>query len=254
MGWWVWTIGIVIFIAATSWWYGPRRRRRDQREVVRALRVCLDHDVAALEADLRQLGYDLGSRYHDPEVRRDYDLVVSTVASARQWIAELDAPEDASSITETLAEGRYALACAQARIEDEPLPDRRLPCFFNPRHGPSVADVPWKAYESTAVEIPACRADAARIAAREEPDSRMIWTGWRRVPYWAAGSSFLGYSTGYFAGDWSGSTDAVRETVSFCLIGPRVAADGFMIDPAMGWVGDGGGGCGGGDGGGGGGG
>src|SRR5262245_33758208 len=248
MGWWVWTIGIVIVVAAVSWWSGPRKRRRDQREIVRALRVCLDHDVDALETDLRRLEHSLGSRYHDPEIRRDYDLVESSIASARQSISELDNPVDAYSITETLAEGRYASACVQARIDDVPLPERRMPCFFNPQHGPSGADVPWMAYDSTEVEVPACGTDAGRIAAGERPDIREIWTGWRQVPYWSAGSSFLGYSTGYFAGDWSGSPDAIREAVDFCLVGPRVGAHGLMGDPAVGWVGDGGGGCGGGGG------
>jgi hypothetical protein len=73
-------------------------------------------------------------------------------------------------------------------------------------------------------------------------------TGWRQVPYWAAGSSFLGYSTGYFAGDWSSSTDAVRDAVGFCLIGPRIGAAGLMGDPSLLGIGDGGGGGGGGGG------
>lgn len=221
MVWWVWSaIGIISVGSLVLWERGAGTRRRDQRKIFRAVKVCLDEDVATLEADLRELEYDLGSRYHDPEVRRDYDRVVASITSARQWIAVLDDPEGAYAITESLAEGRYALACVQARIADEPLPERRMPCFFNPQHGPSVADVPWTSCGDTAVEVPACAADTARIAAGEKPDSREVSTGWRRVPYWDASPAFLWYSTGYFGGDWPGCSTDVAAAVNFCLIGP----------------------------------
>jgi hypothetical protein len=128
------------------------------------------------------------------------------------------------------------LACVRARIDDEPLPERRMPCFFNPQHGPSAAVAPWTSYRDTPVEVPACAMDAARIAAGERPDIREVWTGWRRVPYWdAAPLSFAWYSTGYFGGDWPGSTD-VAAAVNFCLIGPVpfVGVDGLIMGTPFG--------------------
>jgi hypothetical protein len=242
MIWWVWSVIAVVAVGSLALWErGAGTRRRDQRTIFRAIKVCLDEDVAALEADLRRMEYDLGSRYHYPEVRRDYDLVVSAIASARQSIAELVAPEDAYPISETLAEGRYALACVRAHIDDEPLPERRMPCFFNPQHGPSVAVAPWESYGDTAVEVPACEADAARVAAGERPDIREVWTGWRRVPYWdAAPPPFVWYSTGYFGGDWSGSPTEVASAVNFCLIGPvpTMRTDGTLVYSSF-WDGDG---------------
>jgi hypothetical protein len=241
MIWWVWSaIAIVAVGSVALWERGAGTRRRDQRKIFRALRACLEEDVAALEADLRQMEYDLGSRYHYPEVRRDYDCVVSSIASARQSIAELDDPEGSYPITEALAEGRYALACVRAHIDDEPLPERRMPCFFNPQHGPSVADAPWRSYGDTAVEVPACGADAARIAAGKRPDVREIWTGWRRLPYWDASPSFLWYSTGYFGSDWPGTRTDVASAVNYCLIGPvpMMSADGTIMHTPF-WGGDG---------------
>jgi hypothetical protein len=70
MVWWVWSvIGIVTVGAVAFWFSGARKRRRDQRRIRRAVKKCLNDDVAALEADLHQLEYDLGGRYHYPEVR-----------------------------------------------------------------------------------------------------------------------------------------------------------------------------------------
>jgi hypothetical protein len=160
--------------------------------------------------------------------------VVSSIASARRSIAKLGDPEGAYSITETLAEGRYALACVRARIDDEPVPERRLPCFFNPQHGPSVTDVPWTSYRDREVEVPACAADATRIAAGEKPDSREVWTGSRKVPYWdASPPPFLWYSTGYFGGDWPASSTDVASAVNYCLIGPipAMSTDGTLAYP-----------------------
>lgn len=235
MIWWVWSAIVLIAIGGFAYWRsGARTRRRDQRKIRRAITTCLTDDVTTLEADLHQLEYDLGGRYHYPEVRRDYDQVVSSAASARQAIAELGELDGAYPITETLAEGRYALACLRARIDDEPLPERRLPCFFNPQHGPSVTDVPWTSYRDRAVEVPACRADAAHIAVGEKPDSREVWTGWRTVPYWDAWPpAFLWYSTGYFGGDWPASSTDVALAVNYCLIGPvpRMSADGTIVHP-----------------------
>ncbi|MEU1307105.1 hypothetical protein ABZ443_46500, partial [Streptomyces shenzhenensis] len=39
--------------------------------------------------------------------------------------------------------GRASLAQLSARRAGRPLPARRPPCFFDPRHGPSVTDAGW---------------------------------------------------------------------------------------------------------------
>jgi|RhiMethySRZTD1v2_1073278.scaffolds.fasta_scaffold99419_6 hypothetical protein len=237
MIWWVWSAIALIAVGGFAYWRsGARTRRREKRKIRRAITTCLTDDVAALEADLHQLEYDLGGRYHYPEVRRPYDRVVSSIASARRSIAKLGDLEGAYQVTETLAEGRYALACVRAGIDDEPLPERRLPCFFNPQHGPSVTDVLWTSYGDREVQVPACAADATRIAAGEKPDSREVWTGWRTVPYWeAAPPAFLWYSTGYFGGDWPASPADVALAVNYCLIGPvpRMSADGTIVHPLI---------------------
>jgi hypothetical protein len=107
--------------------------------------------------------------------------------------------EEVSTITDTLSTGRYALACVQARVAGVELPELRSPCFFNPQHGPSVADVVWTTSRYGTRTVPACAQDSARLAARQQPELRTVTIGSRTVPYWEAGAAFAPYSRGYFA-------------------------------------------------------
>src|SRR6478752_1211673 len=47
------------------------------------------------------------------------------------------------AVSRNIAEGQYRLACAEALANGQPKPGRRPMCFFDPRHGMSVADVSW---------------------------------------------------------------------------------------------------------------
>ena len=86
-------------------------------------------------------------------------------------------PDDVRHVTEILDDGRYAIACVRARAAGEPLPTRRPPCFFDPRHGLSVTDVPWTPPGGATRDVPACALDAERVAAGADPDSRMVMVG-----------------------------------------------------------------------------
>ena len=101
---------------------------------------------------------------------------------------------------EALEEGRWAMASAKARMAGEEPPERRPPCFFDPRHGPSTRDVLWSPPYGQPREVPACEADALRVEQGEEPAPREIEWGGRRVPYWQAGAAYAPYAGGYFGG------------------------------------------------------
>jgi len=85
-------------------------------------------------------------------------------------------------------------------VAGAPLPELRVPCFFNPQHGPSVANVMWTDPRRGTRTVPACAQDAARVANHEVPAVRTIKIGSRTVPYWEAGAAYLPYGKGYFAG------------------------------------------------------
>jgi hypothetical protein len=73
-------------------------------------------------------------------------------------------------------------------------------CFFNPLHGPSVTEVLWTRPGHGARRVPACATDADRVTNKLLPEVRTVKIGARSMPYWAAGSAFLPYAEGYFAG------------------------------------------------------
>ena len=92
------------------------------------------------------------------------------------------------------------MASAQARLRGETPPERRPPCFFDPRHGPSSRDVLWSPPFGEEREVPACEADAQRVERGEDPETREVeWNG-RRVPYWNAGPAYGPFAGGLFGG------------------------------------------------------
>ena len=105
-------------------------------------------------------------------------------------------------MAKALEEGRYLMTRAKARLEGRALPDRRLPCFFDPRHGPSVADAWFAPPGGEAREVPVCAGDKVRLEEGEQPESRLVASGGRMVPYWSAPSHFGGYFGGFVPG-WS---------------------------------------------------
>ncbi len=138
-------------------------------------------------------------------------------------------PAEISKITDTLATGRYALACVQARGSGQPLPELRVPCFFNPQHGPSVTDVMWTQPRCGTRTVPACAQDAARVANREAPEVRMVKIGPRTIPYWEAGDAYLPYGRGYFP---AGGTALIW------AFDPSVSSAGHEFGGAGGYGGD----------------
>ncbi|UUZ58055.1 hypothetical protein [Nocardioides sp. B-3] len=95
--------------------------------------------------------------------------------------------EDVLASEQLLADAHYHRAAVLALVAGEPLPARREPCFFDPRHGPSMSDVDWTPLGGVARTVPVCAADARRLAGGEAPVTRLIRIGDRYVPVHEAG-------------------------------------------------------------------
>jgi hypothetical protein len=80
------------------------------------------------------------------------------------------------------------------------LPERRPPCFFDPRHGPSVADVEWAPPGGAPREVPACAADTERIRNGLEPSTRQVLVDDRQVPFYQAPAYYGPWYGGFFGG------------------------------------------------------
>ncbi|MEE4594319.1 hypothetical protein V2J94_20920 [Streptomyces sp. DSM 41524] len=200
-------VAVLIVLAAVgaSGLYLVRRTRKQRRERERA---ALDQVRGAVEEDITAYGEKLGGTRFDPadpastpEMADDYGRALDAYEEAKARSAAARRPEDVRPVTEALEEGRFALAVLEARREGGPLPQRRPPCFFDPRHGPSVRDVPWAPPGGTQRSVPACAADATRVDDGRYPDARTVPVGGdRRRPYWDAGPAYGPWASGYFGG------------------------------------------------------
>ncbi len=164
-----------------------------------------DEDVTLLGEELARLGGEVHDRDLDQETRLDYQRALDAYESAQRTVPKLDDVEQISTVTDTLATGRYSIVCVRARLAGREVPERRVPCFFNPQHGPSVTDVVWTNPRRGTRTVPACAQDAARLRAGEQPEMRYVEYGGRRVPYWEAGLAWAPYGNGYFAAGAGGA-------------------------------------------------
>lgn len=219
-----------------------RKRTAARHEAELApVRQLAEEDVTALGVELQELDLDLAGRELDAGARADYQRALDAYESAKPAAAALARPDEVRHVTEILEDGRYAMACVRARVEGQPLPQRRPPCFFDPRHGLSVADVPWTPPGGSQRDVPACSLDVERVRAGAEPDIRKVMVGSRRVPYWQGGRAYQPYAQGYFGGfgpmDWMFM--GMLFSGGFEGIGEGIGAIGEGIGDVLGGLGDG---------------
>jgi hypothetical protein len=157
-------------------------------------------DVVALGDDIRALDLDMEMPSADPEAKQHYGLAVERYTQASEALDRARRPEDLQPVTELLEEGRWAMEAARAEMEGRPAPEHRPPCFFDPRHGPSVTDVEWAPPGGQPRPVPACAADAVRIRDGEDPNVRQVPRNGELVPYWQAGPAFGPWAGGFFGG------------------------------------------------------
>ncbi|MGW1803622.1 hypothetical protein [Streptomyces sp. NPDC002078] len=177
-----------------------RRRAEEQRAALDRLRVVVDEDITAFGEELDRLDFQPAEPGADDAMRADYEHALDAYETAKQRMAAASRPEDVRTVTEALEDGRFSLARLAARREGRPLPERRPPCFFDPRHGPSVSDATWTPPGGAPREVPVCAADATRLADGRDPVIREVDTDYGRRPYWDAGPAYGPWAGGYFGG------------------------------------------------------
>jgi hypothetical protein len=201
---------VLILLAVVAFVVVRRRNReaaaeRAARELEPVKKMTFE-DVTALGVELQDLDADLVGRQLDTGANADYQRALDTYEAAKTAADRIERPEQVQDVTKILDDGRYAIACVRARVAGEPLPQRRPPCFFDPRHGLSVEDVPYAPLGGADRQVPACALDAERVKAGAEPDARQVMVGTQRVPYWQGGRAYRPYAAGYFGGfgvlDW----------------------------------------------------
>jgi hypothetical protein len=203
-----WLVVLAILVAVVLVVRSGNKRRLEEHapllenlDSFSSARKAVDEDITALAEALQALDGEIGGRPLDEGATADYRRSVDAYDSAKQAMASVSGPAELHHVTAIVADGRYAITCVRARVDGDPLPLRRPPCFFNPSHGPSVRDVSWAPDGGVPRDVPACRLDAERVVAGAEPDTRQVLLGTRRVPYYEAGPAFAPFTAGYFGAD-----------------------------------------------------
>ncbi|MFH8583776.1 hypothetical protein ACH4GP_05155 [Streptomyces celluloflavus] len=197
-------IGALVVVGGGGAYALARRNRKKKEEQERAaledLRVVVDEDITAFGEELDRLDFTPGERGADDAMRADYSHALDAYESAKSAMAAARRPDDVQAVTKALEDGRFSLATLAARREGKPLPERRVPCFFDPRHGPSIVDVQWAPDGGAARTVPVCAADKTRLDEGLEPMTRTVRTEHGDRPYWDAGPSYGPWAGGYFGG------------------------------------------------------
>jgi hypothetical protein len=157
-----------------------------------------------IDADITEYGERLGSfSLNDPDwddaTRADMQRALDSYDRAKSANAAMRSSADAVNVTTALEDGRYALACVTARLNQQALPERRPPCFVDPRHGPSVADVLWAPPGLAPRDVPMCAADKVAVESGQQPQGMLVTSGGTTQPYWQAGPAYAPYARGYYS-------------------------------------------------------
>ncbi|MEU4657918.1 hypothetical protein AB0G32_29020 [Streptomyces sp. NPDC023723] len=220
--------GAVVVVGGAGVYALSRRNRRrheeEQRAALEKLRVVVDEDITAFGEELDRLDFRPGEPGADDAMRADYERALDAYERSKALMAGARRPEDVRAVTQAVEDGRFALALLAARRAGEPLPERRPPCFFDPRHGPSVADVAWTPVGGATREVPVCAADRTRLADGRDPMVREVDTDGGRRPYWEAGPAYGPWAGGYFGGGILPGL-LVGTMLGGMMAGPAYAAD-----------------------------
>ncbi|OEJ33882.1 hypothetical protein [Streptomyces subrutilus] len=177
-----------------------QKKEEARREAVERLSVVVDEDITAFGEELDRLDFHPGEPGADDAMRKDYEQGLDSYEKAKRIMGSVRYPEEVTGVTQALEDGRFALATLDARRQRRPLPERRSPCFFDPRHGPSTEDASWAPAGGAPRTVPVCAADAVRLRDGLDPAVRTVATEHGPRPYYDAGPAYGPWAGGYFGG------------------------------------------------------
>lgn len=195
-------LGILVAAGGGGFLYYRRVKRNRELADLEKVRPALEEDITKYGEQLTALDLNLQpTSAVSTESQSEYSQALDLYEDAKMAADRAERPEDLRVVTSALEEGRWLLTCVDARAKDQPIPQRRPPCFFDPSHGPSLEDIMWAPRHGSRRQVPACAADLQRIRQGEEPESRMVQVGEDRYrPYWEAGPAYGGWAGGYYGG------------------------------------------------------
>jgi hypothetical protein len=188
-------------IAGAIGLYVLRKRRRRAQELA-DVKAAAREDLVALAEDVTDLEAEAD---RDPEAKEAYTRAMNAYQRADDRFDRARSPRDLGQVSANLAEARFEMATAKALLAGKPVPEPRPPCFFDPRHGPSVKDVVWERPYGGLTKVPACDRDAALVAAGEQPEARTVPVGNERRVFWDAPAYYQPWALGFFGAAAAGA-------------------------------------------------
>jgi hypothetical protein len=188
-------IGLLIAAAVAFLIFRAVNGRRRQQAELAEVKAAAHDDLIALADDVQKLEEPAAS---NPSAKAEYTQALDCYDTATRSYDRATQPRQLEAVTSALEEGRYHMSAAEAVLAGRTPPERRAPCFFDPRHGPSTRDVEWSPPGGAPRNVPACEADAQAVERGGEPAHRQVMANGRMVPYWNAPPYFSPWASGYF--------------------------------------------------------
>jgi uncharacterized protein YneF (UPF0154 family) len=167
-------IGVLLIIGLLVGLLIVRPRRARQARQLKDAKSAAQDDLLALNQQITDQDSNVAIQQH-PDAAAEQ---AAALTAYERGTAALDAarkPQDMLAVSRAIAEAQYRLAAAEALAHGQPRPERRPPCFFDPRHGMSVADVAWTPLDGGPTrEVPVCASDRHKIEQGIEPEMRTV--------------------------------------------------------------------------------
>ena len=113
----------------------PAPPSRQEKADTALVKEAARDDLIALGDNIRALDLDVEMPGVDAEAKAHYGVAVERYEQAEQALDSVRRPQDIERVTSLLEEGRWAMTAAKARLSNQPVPERRAPCFFDPDTG-----------------------------------------------------------------------------------------------------------------------
>ena len=218
-------VGVIIVIALGGYFFflRPRRQRsrREQAEQLAEAKAAAQDDLIALNQAITDGANDV-SVASSPDAVAEQSAALDAYERGTRALDAARSPAEMGAVSRSIAEGRYRLACAQAAARGDAKPARRPMCFFDPRHGMSVADVSWAPPDGGPSRDVAVCVDCERIINRGgQPEMRTVQD--------RAGSRVVYVNSGFAPAYWGGFGYGGPMLTGF-LLGEALAAPPVIIN------------------------
>jgi hypothetical protein len=171
-------LGVLVLLGAGGYFFllRPRnkRKRQEAEQQLKEAKLAAQDDLIALNGRITDHDNDV-TMAGNSEAAVEQAAALDAYERGTRALDAARKPADMAAVSRAIAEGQYRLACAEAVAHGQPKPGRRPMCFFDPRHGMSVADVSWAPPDGGPSRmVPVCIDDQRIIERGDQPVLRTV--------------------------------------------------------------------------------